>query len=108
MGTKFWLQKKWKYEKEQEKSSGGRPTKEQAVLRDERVLRVATKAFIAQGFAATSLESIARLSRVALRTIYQQYGDKGGIFAAVIRRQLKHLSIFEFESDWESGRHSIE
>jgi TetR/AcrR family transcriptional regulator, mexJK operon transcriptional repressor len=81
------------------KSNGGRPTKEQALLRDERVLRVATKAFIAHGFAATSLESIARLSRVALRTIYQQYGDKGGIFTAVIRRQLKHLSIFRFEAD---------
>jgi AcrR family transcriptional regulator len=85
------------------KTSGGRPTRAQAALRDERLLKVATESFIAQGYAATSLEAIARRARVALRTIYQQYGGKDKIFAAVVSRQLTQVSSFSCELD--SGPH---
>jgi AcrR family transcriptional regulator len=81
------------------KSNGGRLTKAQMALRDERLLRSATRLFIAKGFANTTFEALANDARVALRTIYERYGGKDAIFAAVIRRQLTYLSSFQLELD---------
>ena len=39
-------------------------------------------------------------SRVALRTIYQQYGGKEKIFAAVIRRYVTEIYGLELDLDW--------
>src|ERR1700677_4850384 len=82
------------------RSNGGRPTKDQIVLRDERILSVATNLFAESGFSATTFENIARQSRVALRTIYQQYGGKEEIFAAVIRRYVGHIYGLELQLNW--------
>lgn len=81
------------------KSKGGRPTKAQMILRDERLLRTATQLFITKGFANTTLEGLASQARVAPRTIYEKYGGKDEIFAAVIQRQLTYLADFKLEFD---------
>lgn len=66
------------------KSKGGRPTQTEVKERHERVLRVASRLFIEQGYEATSLDVISRESGVAKRTLYNDYGGKGGIFHDVI------------------------
>jgi AcrR family transcriptional regulator len=80
------------------RSKGGRPTREQIAIRHERVLRVASELFVAHGYAAATLESIARRAKVAMRTLYQ-YGSKEDLFAAVVRLQLSQLELFEAEFD---------
>ena len=70
------------------KSRGGRPTKTAAIERDQRLIEVATRLFLDRGFDATSLDAVAEAARVSKPTVYSRYGDKRGLFAAVLRREI--------------------
>jgi TetR/AcrR family transcriptional repressor of mexJK operon len=89
------------------RSNGGRPTQAQIALRDKRLLDTAEALFIAHGFSATTLENIAKQSRVALRTIYQQHGGKEEIFAAMIRRYVTHISDLDLDLDWNGALDAV-
>lgn len=78
--------------------AGGRPTREDAEARQLRMLDVAQSAFLAQGYAEATLDGIARDSGVAKKTLYEHFGDKAGLFAAVVQR-LRHA--------WTAGLHDI-
>lgn len=47
-------------------------------------MQEATRLFVQQGYAATSLVDIGRAAGVATRTLYQHFGDKEGIFRDVM------------------------
>lgn len=66
--------------------SGGRPTAEAAALLEITILDAATAAFLADGYAATTIEAIARTCRVAKRTIYARWDGKPALFRAVLER----------------------
>jgi len=66
--------------------AGGRPSRQDSAARQLRVLRVAQRAFLARGYAETTLDHIAREAGVAKKTLYEHYGDKAGLFALVVRR----------------------
>jgi TetR/AcrR family transcriptional regulator, mexJK operon transcriptional repressor len=66
--------------------SGGRPTAEAAALLEITILDAATAAFLADGYAATTIEAIARACRVAKRTIYARWSGKPALFRAVLER----------------------
>jgi TetR/AcrR family transcriptional regulator, mexJK operon transcriptional repressor len=70
------------------KSRGGRPTKSAAIERDQRLIEVATRLFLKRGYDATSLDAVAEAARVSKPTVYSRYGDKRGLFAAVLRREI--------------------
>jgi len=70
------------------KSRGGRPTRDAAIERDQRLIEVATRLFLDRGFDATSIDAVAEAARVSKPTVYAQYGDKRGLFAAVLRREI--------------------
>jgi len=70
------------------KSRGGRPTRDAAIERDQRLIDVATRLFLERGFDATSIEAVAEAARVSKPTVYAQYGDKRGLFTAVLRREI--------------------
>lgn len=71
------------------KSRGGRPTKSAALERDQRLIDVATQLFLERGYDATSLDAVAEAARVSKPTVYARYGDKRGLFAAVLRREIE-------------------
>jgi TetR/AcrR family transcriptional regulator, mexJK operon transcriptional repressor len=78
--------------------SGGRPTTTAAALLETVILDAATAAFLADGFAATTIEAIARNCRVAKRTIYARFSGKPALFRAVVGRLIaRWLST---TSDW--------
>jgi AcrR family transcriptional regulator len=52
----------------------------------DRLLDAATELFLEKGYGNLSMETIARRARVSLRTLYSQFGDKAGLFGALIRR----------------------
>ncbi|HQT77700.1 MAG TPA: TetR/AcrR family transcriptional regulator [Rhodopila sp.] len=52
------------------------------------ILDRATAAFLADGYAATTIEAIARASGVAKRTIYARWDGKPALFRAVLERLL--------------------
>ena len=66
--------------------SGGRPTAEAAALLEITILDAATAAFLADGYADTTIEAIARACRVAKRTIYARWSGKPPLFRAVLER----------------------
>jgi AcrR family transcriptional regulator len=53
--------------------------------RREVLLDAATREFLANGYAKTSLDAISRRSRVSKTTIYRHYADKAALFAAVVQ-----------------------
>lgn len=68
------------------KPRGGRPTKAAAAERDERLLEIATRMFLEQGFDATSMDGLAEAASVGKATLYARYADKGALFVDVLRR----------------------
>jgi TetR/AcrR family transcriptional repressor of mexJK operon len=66
--------------------SGGRPTAEAAALLETTILDAATAAFLAEGYAATTIEAIARNCGVAKRTLYARWSGKPALFRAVLER----------------------
>jgi len=78
--------------------SGGRPTAKAAAKLETAILGAATAAFLADGYAATSIEAIARTCRVAKRTIYARWSGKPTLFRAVLE-QLMARWLFT-AGDW--------
>jgi TetR/AcrR family transcriptional regulator, mexJK operon transcriptional repressor len=66
--------------------SSGRPTAAAAAQLAERILEVATRAFLSHGYAASSIETIAASAGVAKRTLYARWHDKPALFRAVLER----------------------
>ena len=66
--------------------TGGRPTATAAALLETTILEAATAAFLADGYAATTIEAIARTCGVAKRTIYARWSGKPALFRAVLER----------------------
>ncbi len=73
----------------QQKRSGGRPTREDAVRRDARLLNIATTLFMERGFDGTSMDAVAEAGGVSKPTLYNRYQDKRDLFAAVLRSRIK-------------------
>src|SRR5579859_2837038 len=70
---------------------GGRPSKVEAEQLGDRILDVATELFLAEGYGATSIESVARRAGIAKRTFYARFTDKAALFAAVVHRIVERL-----------------
>jgi TetR/AcrR family transcriptional repressor of mexJK operon len=62
----------------------GRPKASDVEARMQDLIDVAAQLFLANGYTRTSLESIARAARVAVRTIYVKFGGKAGLLEAVL------------------------
>ena len=81
--------------------TGGRPTALAAAALETAILDQATAAFLAEGYAATTIEAIARACRVAKRTIYARWIGKPDLFRAVLERLIaKWMSA---SGDWAEG-----
>src|SRR5580704_33616 len=73
------------------RGGGGRPTREEAVRRDARLLDVATKLFMERGFDGTSIDAVAVTAGVSKPTVYARYRDKRDLFTAVLRATIERL-----------------
>jgi AcrR family transcriptional regulator len=71
------------------RGAGGRPTREEAVRRDARLLDVATTLFMERGFDGTSIDTVAEAAGVSKPTVYARYRDKRDLFAAVLRGRIR-------------------
>ena len=62
----------------------GRPTASDALLLTDRIIQVATDAFVAEGYAATTVDTIVRLAGISKKTFYARFSDKAEVFDAVV------------------------
>ena len=70
---------------------GGRPSKEEASLIEDKILDAAAALFFSEGYGTTSIEEIARQAHISKRTFYVRYSDKAAIFRAVLHRLINRM-----------------
>jgi TetR/AcrR family transcriptional repressor of mexJK operon len=77
----------------------GRPTLQDASLKSERLMLVATDYFVEHGFNGTTIDAIAQAADMGKQAVYTRFTDKERLFDAVIQR-LKEKAVFtEMPSD---------
>jgi AcrR family transcriptional regulator len=77
----------------------GRPTLQDASLKSERLMTVATDHFVQHGFNGTTIDAIAQAADMGKQAVYTRFTDKERLFSAVIQR-LKEKAVFtEMPSD---------
>ena len=64
------------------------------------ILEGAIKEFLKNGYAATSMDKVAKTSRVSKATVYSHFGDKENLFNAVMQDLVKDKfqTVMDFES----------
>lgn len=83
---------------------GGRPTREEAVRRDERLIEVATTLFMERGYEGTSIDAVAEAVGISKPTVYARYRDKSDLFAAVLQGRIQHwLAPLSAAAEAEAG-----
>jgi AcrR family transcriptional regulator len=65
-------------------------------LRREAFLTAAREVFLEQGYDAASMAEIVRRAGGSLTTLYNQFGDKQGLFLAVVRERAQQMSAAMF------------
>ncbi|QOL51617.1 TetR/AcrR family transcriptional regulator [Massilia litorea] len=83
----------------------GRPKASDVEARMHDLIDAAARLFLTNGYTRTSLESIARAARVAVRTIYVKFGGKAGLLEAVlVSRREQFFRIADMEHDMRPFR----
>lgn len=71
--------------------------------RREAILKTATDLFLEQGYDRTSLEQILERTGGSRRIIYQEFGNKEGLFVAVVEAILDHLVQRLSSLNWQEN-----
>lgn len=62
----------------------GRPTAAERRAREAQILSAALLVFLRSGFGEATVEELAAAAKVTKRTVYAYFGDKAGLFAAMV------------------------
>lgn len=85
---------------------GGRPTKAEAQLVEDRILAVAAELFARDGYAATSVERVTSACGAGKDTIYRRYPSKRALFGAVLERSRSRIMARLDEIEVNTPEHS--
>ena len=72
----------------------GRPTLQDASLKSERLMSVATDYFVEHGFNGATIDAIAQAADMGKQAVYTRFTDKERLFDAVIQR-LRETAVFQ-------------
>jgi AcrR family transcriptional regulator len=81
----------------------GRPTADERRRRETEILTAALGVFLTCGYGASTVDELAAAAQVTKRTLYTYYGDKAGLFAAMVRDLAASVSL-----DAASDRDTLE
>jgi AcrR family transcriptional regulator len=81
----------------------GRPTADERRQRETEILTTALGVFLRSGYGASTLDELAAAAQVTKRTLYTYYGDKAGLFAAMVKHLAAAVSL-----DAASDRDTLE
>jgi TetR/AcrR family transcriptional regulator, mexJK operon transcriptional repressor len=73
----------------------GRPTADERRRRETEILTAALGVFLTCGYGASTVDELAAAAQVTKRTLYTYYGDKAGLFAAMVRDLAAAVSLDE-------------
>ena len=68
---------------------------QQAQRTSDRILRTAIRLFAARGYDGVSVDEVVKAARVNKRMVYHYYGDKAGLYAAVLTQVYSSLAAVE-------------
>jgi len=71
----------------------GRPTAAERRARESEILATALGVFLRSGYGASTLDELAAAAQVTKRTLYAYYGDKSGLFTAMVRELAAEVSL---------------
>jgi TetR/AcrR family transcriptional repressor of mexJK operon len=71
----------------------GRPTADERRARETEILTAALSVFLRSGYGASTVDELAVAAQVTKRTLYTYYGDKAGLFAAMVRQLAAAVSL---------------
>ncbi|MCB2101173.1 MAG: TetR/AcrR family transcriptional regulator [Rhodobacterales bacterium] len=71
------------------------------------ILDAASRAFLAHGYGATSMDQVAQDAGVSKRTIYHHFGSKEGLFSALIAMRCERIDA-ELDRAENGGRLDVE
>lgn len=69
---------------------GAKPSRREA--RREAIMQAATQLFVEKGYGATSLNDVVRLSGGSLSTLYDMFGNKAGLFQAIVTHRCEMMT----------------
>jgi AcrR family transcriptional regulator len=78
---------------------GGRPNAEATEVLNRKLIVTATRLFVKQGHAATSMEQIAIAAQAGKQTIYRRYPTKEILFKAVVETMAEDLLAFAMKAE---------
>ena len=81
----------------------GRPTADERRTRETEILTAALGVFLRSGYGASTVDELAAAAQVTKRTLYAYYGDKAGIFSAMVKHLAAAVSL-----DAASDRDTLE
>ncbi|HUN32268.1 MAG TPA: TetR/AcrR family transcriptional regulator [Trebonia sp.] len=71
----------------------GRPTAAERRAREAQILATALDVFLHSGFGNSTIEELAGAAKVTKRTVYSYFGDKSGLFAAMVKDLAVDVSL---------------
>lgn len=71
----------------------GRPTAAERRAREAQILATALDVFLHSGFGNSTIDELANAAKVTKRTVYAYFGDKSGLFAAMVRDLAVDVSL---------------
>ena len=71
----------------------GRPTADERYRRETEIVAAALGVFLRSGYGASTVDELAAAAQVTKRTLYAYYGDKAGLFAAMVRGLAAAVSL---------------
>ena len=71
----------------------GRPTADERRARETEILTAALDVFLRCGYGASTIDELAAAAQVTKRTLYAYYGDKAGLFSAMVRDLATGVSL---------------
>jgi AcrR family transcriptional regulator len=71
----------------------GRPTANERRRRETEILTAALDIFLRSGYGGSTIDELAAAAQVTKRTVYAYYGDKAGLFAAMVRDLATGVSL---------------
>jgi TetR/AcrR family transcriptional regulator, mexJK operon transcriptional repressor len=71
----------------------GRPTADERRARESEILATALGVFLRSGYGASTVDELAVAAQVTKRTLYAYFGDKAGLFAAMVRDLAATVSL---------------
>jgi TetR/AcrR family transcriptional regulator, mexJK operon transcriptional repressor len=71
----------------------GRPTAAERRRRETEILTAALGVFLRSGYGASTVDDLAAAAQATKRTLYVYYGDKAGLFAAMVKSLAAAVSL---------------